>query len=136
MIKLLTLLGMLYLHIVDDYYLQGNSFLVSGKQKKWWKDNEPDHLYRKDYIIVLVEHAFSWTIAIMAIPALYMVIFEDHYYSPMNIIAFSILFIFNWFLHSCIDHAKANEKSINLITDQIIHVIQVICTWLLLIAFA
>lgn len=34
MIKLLTLLGMLYLHIVDDYYLQG--FLASAKQKEWW----------------------------------------------------------------------------------------------------
>lgn len=33
--KLYLLLGMLFLHIVDDYYLQG--WLASARQKSWWK---------------------------------------------------------------------------------------------------
>ena len=46
------LLGMLFLHIVDDYYLQG--FLASAKQKSWWEKNEPNKMYSKDYIIALL----------------------------------------------------------------------------------
>ena len=50
---------MLFCHIVDDYYLQG--WLASAKQKKWWEQNASNPLYKNDYIMALVEHAFSWT---------------------------------------------------------------------------
>ena len=53
---ILLLIGMLFFHIVDDYYLQG--FLASAKQKSWWEKNNPNPLYKNDYIIALVEHAF------------------------------------------------------------------------------
>ena len=67
--KLFLLLGMLFLHLVDDYYLQG--WLASAKQKSWWKKNSPDKLYSHDYIMALCEHAFSWTFMIMLIPAVF-----------------------------------------------------------------
>ena len=34
MIEIFMLLFMVFLHIVDDYYLQG--ILASMKQKQWW----------------------------------------------------------------------------------------------------
>ena len=45
MLKMFLLFAMLFLYIVDDYYLQG--ILASMKQKKWWKENAPDKLYEK-----------------------------------------------------------------------------------------
>lgn len=130
MIELLSLIGMLYLHIVDDYYLQG--FLASAKQKDWWKKNYPEELYKNDYIIALIEHAFSWTVAIMSIPAISLLYnYRDN--NIGNIVVFSTFFIFNWIVHFIIDNMKANEKSINLITDQTIHILQVFITWFLFI---
>ena len=34
---MINLLTMIFLHIVDDYYLQG--VLAKMKQRKWWEDN-------------------------------------------------------------------------------------------------
>ena len=44
-----------------------------------------------------------------------------------------VLLIVNLMIHMFVDNLKANEKKINLIQDQIIHVIQVIFTWWVLI---
>ena len=51
MAEILLLIGMLFCHIVDDYYLQG--FLASAKQKSWWEKNNPNPLYKNDYITKL-----------------------------------------------------------------------------------
>ena len=121
------LLGMLFLHIVDDYYLQG--FLASAKQKSWWEKNEPNKMYSKDYIIALCEHAFSWTFMIMLIPTIYGFFVEkDSYYSM-----YLCIFCLNWIVHCIVDNLKANKRMINLIIDQSFHILQVIFTWLILI---
>ena len=44
-----------------------------------------------------------------------------------------VLLIVNLMIHMFVDNLKANEKKINLIQDQIIHVIQIIFTWWILI---
>ena len=44
-------LTMIFLHIVDDYYLQG--ILAQMKQKKFWKEQAPDELYKYDYIVLI-----------------------------------------------------------------------------------
>ena len=44
--KIFILLLMIFLHIVDDYYLQG--WLASAKQKSYWEQNAPDKLYKYD----------------------------------------------------------------------------------------
>ena len=60
---------MIFMHIVDDYYLQG--ILASMKQRLWWKQRASEPTYRYDYIWALLMHAFSWTFMIM-LPPLYL----------------------------------------------------------------
>lgn len=124
--SILILLCMFFMHIVDDYYLQG--ILASMKQKSWWEKNAPDPLYKNDYKIALVEHAFSWTFMMMLPAIVYTAIT-----GTMLPIWFIVIFFFlNVTVHALVDNAKANEKTINLIQDQSIHFIQIICTWLAL----
>ena len=48
--KILFLLGMIFCHIIDDYYLQG--WLAFAKQKEWWTKNTPNPLYKYDYNLI------------------------------------------------------------------------------------
>lgn len=117
------LLWMIFMHIVDDYYLQG--WLASAKQKDYWAKNFPDKLYQKDYLAALVCHAFSWS---------FMINLPLVLYKYNNIIIGTVLV--NMIIHAFVDNLKANRKKINLIIDQSIHVIQIIntyCIYLLLI---
>ena len=123
MLKLLLLFAMLFLHIVDDYYLQG--ILASMKTEKMVEENAPDRLYEKDYLMALGEHAFSWTFMVMLIPAIYTLM---NHISGMNGCYFFV-FCFNWAVHFSIDNLKANDKMINLIQNQMIHIGQVVVTW-------
>lgn len=124
--KLIILLTMLFLHIVDDYYLQG--ILAQMKQKSWWKENAPDELYKNDYKVALLEHAFSWTFMIM-LPITITMIVQNNYINTIYI----TYFIINWILHAVIDHLKANRKIINLVVDQTCHIIQIVVTWIALV---
>ena len=117
--KGLILIGMILCHIIDDYYLQG--ILASMKQKEWWQTNAPNPLYKYDYLVALFMHSFSWTCSIMLVPTLYVLIAGGSWYP--------ILFIGNVILHMMVDDLKANQKKINLITDQTIHLLQIIWTW-------
>lgn len=114
---------MLFYHIVDDYYLQG--ILANMKQKQWWEENAPAALYKYDYIMALIEHAFSWAFMIMLPIMVFM-----WYYHCVNFIFYTICFCLNWAIHAIVDNTKANERKINLIVDQIIHIIQIFITWL------
>lgn len=125
--KILLLLAMIFLHIVDDYYLQG--WLASAKQKSWWKQNAPGNLYKHDYLMALFMHSFSWSFMIMLIPSLY--ILKD--YTINIVIEIIFAFICNVFIHMITDNKKANLKEINLIQDQLIHLAQIIITWIYLI---
>ena len=122
----LILLCMFFMHIVDDYYLQG--ILASMKQKSWWEKNAPDPLYKNDYKIALIEHAFSWTFMMMLPAIVYTAIIG----TMLPVWFIVVFFILNVTIHALVDNAKANEKTINLIQDQSIHFIQIICTWLAL----
>ena len=113
---------MLFAHLVDDYYLQG--WLASAKQKKWWAQNAPDKLYKRDYIMALVCHALSWSIMTF-LPILI--------YSLCNHIDLNWFYLalpINLIIHAVVDDLKANKLKINLIIDQSIHFIQIIATWL------
>lgn len=125
--KLYLLLVMIFLHLVDDYYLQG--ILASMKQKSWWEKNAPDKIYNKDYIIALLEHAFSWTFMVMIVPVVY--VYKTTTYNVPSLLPY--IFICNWLIHAYIDNLKANKHAINLIQDQSIHLVQIIITWILLI---
>lgn len=117
--KVFIFLLMIFLHIVDDYYLQG--WLASAKQKRYWEENAPDAMYKYDYIWALIMHSFSWTFMIM----LPVILFAEY-----NIDTFITVFIGNIFFHGITDNCKANEKKINLWQDQLIHMMQIIGTYL------
>lgn len=113
-----TLLLMIFLHIVDDYYLQG--VLANMKQKQWWQDNAPASLYRYDYITALIMHSMSWAFMIMLPIAIKM--------------SFDVggLFVGAWvvnvIIHGVVDDLKANKHKINLIQDQSVHMVQIVLT--------
>ena len=119
----MELLLMIFMHIVDDYYLQG--WLASAKQKSWWEKNAPQELYEYDYLWALIMHSFSWTFMIM-LPIMYILKFELS-------LSFYIAFILNVIGHARVDDLKANKKEINLIQDQIIHMMQIIATWMIFV---
>ena len=99
----MILLTMIFLHIVDDYVLQG--ILAQLKQKKFWENNAPEEMYKYDYIWALIMHSFSWTFMIM----LPVVLFAKN----IDYIHFFILVILNLVTHALTDNLKANLKKIN-----------------------
>lgn len=123
--KGLILIAMIFCHIVDDYYLQG--WLASAKQKEWWQTNAPNSLYKYDYIMALFMHSFSWTCSIMIIPTIYIMMGNGELYPAL------IIFIINVMIHMFVDNLKANEKLINLVTDQCLHLCQIFLTWFYLV---
>ena len=127
MSKLLILLIMIFMHIVDDYYLQG--WLASAKQKSWWEQNAPDELYRNDYLMALFMHGFSWAFMVMFVPSVYMIMNTP--LDRINLISLFIIILFaiNLILHAIIDNSKANLKHINLVQDQLMHLSQIVVTW-------
>lgn len=119
--KLFILFVMIFAHIVDDYYLQ--RILASLKQKSWWEKQENyKPLYKYDYIVALIMHAFSWSFMI-SLPTLY--------FGFTKWIMVAILL--NTIIHGIVDDLKANKGKINLIIDQSIHIVQVVITWILLV---
>lgn len=120
---IIILLSMVFFHIVDDYYLQG--WLASAKQKSWWEKNAPEKMYRNDYMIALIMHSFSWSFMIM-LPVLLYIILSGNVLREWLV----ILYFANMSIHGIVDDLKANKRQINLMQDQITHLIQIIMTWI------
>ena len=122
-ISIFILLSMIFLHIIDDYKLQG--ILASMKQKKWWEGQSGyKPLYEYDYIPALIEHSFSWTFMIMLPIAISL---------KFNIGWWAIAYIVNMAIHAFVDNLKANKFKINLVIDQSIHIVQIVVTWMIFI---
>ena len=119
------LILMLFLHIVDDYYLQAVGVLAKMKQQSWWEKEAPQKMYRYDYLVALLMHSFSWAFMVMLPISAYL----D--WNPPAL--FYILFTVNVLVHGIVDHIKANLLKINLIVDQTIHMVQIVVTYLILI---
>lgn len=124
--NIFILLSMLFMHIVDDYYLQG--ILASMKQKAWWKKQESyTDTYKYDYIVALIMHSFSWAFMIMMPIAISM---------SWNVtIGFAVVMLANAAIHCIVDDLKANKMKINLVQDQSIHMAQIIVTFVLFLIF-
>lgn len=120
--RLILLFAMIWFHIADDYYLQG--ILSSFKQKSYWKDL-PDK-YKYDYKIALLEHSFSNTFMIH-IPIFYCYI-KGYVY--MDVIRLINSFIVTVIIHYNVDDIKINYSKINLVTDQILHIINILAVWI------
>lgn len=108
---------MFILHCIDDFCLQTH-WLSNGKQKLWWEKVAPDEKYKYDYIIALLIHAFEWS-AMISIPLIFM---------GLSPILLGIIFIVNGLIHAYVDDLKANKHKLNLIQDQLIHIVQLIIT--------
>lgn len=126
----LILIEMLFLHCFADYHLQG--ILASMKQKEWWLKQAPNIVefnksqYKNDYKAALIVHAFEWSFIVL-IPMLY-----ECYKTPVySIIGYVTLLIANIYFHYMVDDGKANKKTLNLIEDQILHIGQIIFSWLM-----
>lgn len=120
---------MIFLHIVDDYYLQGR--LASAKQKSYWEQNAPDELYKHDYIMALLMHSFSWAFMIMVVPSVYTLINTTNTNNVSLVIA--LFFLINLCIHMVVDNSKANLKKINLVQDQLCHLVQILITWVVFV---
>lgn len=116
----IVLFSMIFFHILDDFCLQG--IMASMKQKSWWQKDPigSQPKYKNDYIAALFAHSFSWAFMIM-IPV--MICGQWDW----------LVLIANMFTHAAIDDAKANKFQINLIQDQICHLIQILMTWFVLV---
>ena len=119
-ILVLMLLG----HLVTDYTLQG--WLADGKQKSWWRkvfggheDSVPNK-YKNDYKAALACHALYWSIFICA-----------PFYASSWFLAAVVL---NTVVHAIVDDLKANQFKINLIQDQLLHLVQILLTLGIMIA--
>ena len=117
--RLFVAMAMIFLHICDDFCLQ-TSWLATGKQKEWWEKVAPDKMYRYDYIAALVIHSFSWSFLMMLPIAIYRRFDLDWLY-------FAFLFT-NATIHGLVDNEKANRKKLNLIEDQLFHLLQIVIT--------
>lgn len=124
--NIFILLSMLFMHIVDDYYLQG--ILASMKQKAWWKKQESyKDFYKYDYIVALIMHSFSWAFMVM-MPIAFVMSFSIT-------IGFAVVILINTIVHCIVDNLKANKMKINLVQDQSIHVGQIVATFVLFLVF-
>ena len=115
---------MILCHIIDDFVLQPIC-LSKLKQKDWWFDNIKEYkkyeLYKNDYKMALLIHVLSWSIMIH-LPLMFI---------KVNEIVLTISIIINCIIHYIVDDLKANKYKINLITDQSIHLIQIILIYLM-----
>ena len=127
-------LSMVFLHIVDDFYLQPG-ILSNMKQKIWWEKNVDEnmiHKYKYDYIVALIIHALSWSIMIHIPWIVYYMANQYPKQDPKSQYIILISVIENAIIHAIIDNEKANKFTINLIVDQSLHFIQIVITCIIM----
>lgn len=153
----LTLLFMILLHIYEDFHLQGK--MANMKQKTWWLHEVQDTVidtdrrmgvqtdvrdpryigfvdwkmskYGGDYIPVLFLHGFEWAMFIHIPIMVSYILYTNVFLSDMFLTLLCASIILNMLIHVVVDHEKANRMSINLIADQLIHLIQIMATFIL-----
>lgn len=115
-------------HIIADFNLQG--LLAKWKQKKEWYlecsrsgIQEPEKSkYKYDWLICLIAHAFMWSV-ITYLPLLPAICYTP---SKAEVTAMYVaIIITNTIVHAYIDHLKCNEFRLNLLGDQLLHILQI-----------
>lgn len=122
----LLMLG-IWCHVIDDYVLQAPC-LGNLKQRDWWRKLIGTDFHRSgyshDYVMALMMHAASWSCSIL-LPMLWWTV---HNGLQIDSSFFWTAFCVNTLVHAFTDNMKANELSINLITDQAVHLAQITLT--------
>ena len=114
-------IAMVLLHLLDDFWLQP-TLLNKLKQKTYW-DGYRESRYRNDWIAGLICHAVEWSSMIM-LPWLFV---ECNEWLLVG------LWIMNAVIHGVVDHLKCNVGVISLNLDQIIHLVQIVISFVLMI---
>lgn len=125
MSKAFVILAMIFCHILDDFVLQP-VILSKLKQKSFWEKEAPEKIYEKDYIMALIMHAASWAFLMMLPIAIF--------FSFNVSIEYIVMFLLNTIIHAVIDNEKANHHRLNLIQDQMMHLIQIGLTVIVLLS--
>lgn len=122
---------MVLCHIIDDFVLQPIC-LSKLKQKSYWNDLIREYTangintkkYSNDYYAGLIVHSLSWSIMIM-LPIMFML--------PISGLLLIGCIIINMIVHAYIDDLKANKYKINLIEDQLTHLLQIWVTFIIVV---
>ena len=118
----------LVMHIIADYMLQ-TDLMAKAKQRKWWKDNYPDPMYRFDWFIILALHSFEWSFCVM-LPAVVCKIMQCGH--STDLVALTLVLLgFNTMIHMFVDNLKANKLAISLLEDQAWHFAQIVVTFII-----
>lgn len=131
-LELLTLIIMFFLHVIEDFHLQGK--LANFKQRGWVKhevDKEGSRVYTErckyDYLVGLCYHSFEWSFCI----SLPLLVWTFTLYTELFGCYFVLLGV-NSLLHGIVDNMKCNlfgKWQLTLVQDQVIHLVQIIMTW-------
>ena len=115
-------LSMIFMQIINDFLLQG--ILAGMKQKEWWKKQDGyEEMYKYDYIVALIMHSFSWVFMMMLPIAIA---------TRFNVgLIYYIGVLVNAVIHCFVDDLKANKKKISLMDDQLLHMMQILATYIL-----
>ncbi len=115
---ILALTLMILGHLIADHTLQ-QGWLWQAKRKDYWADKGDK--FRHDYIAALACHCAMWGILVF----LPLTFFSE------ELGLFWLALPINIAIHYVVDDLKANRKAINLWQDQLIHLIQILATWVL-----
>lgn len=128
---------MIFFHTIADFNLQ-TDFMARYKQRRSWLDDEIGRTkkYKNDYKMCLLVHSFSWAFFIhipIFIYAGFMYYVSPAYLLDQNelvglVIIFILSMYFNTRVHYIIDDMKANQLAINLVQDQVFHLLQMLLT--------
>ena len=129
MYNCLLLMTMIFFHIIEDFKTQG--ILAKMKQKSFYDEYRYKvNMYRYDYIAALLAHAFSWAFMVHIPVITYLILMGKWSTFESAWVAYLIFFIMHMLIHTFVDHLKANVYFINLIEDQIIHILQIFFIWI------
>lgn len=109
---------MILCHIIEDFHIQG--VMADMKQTSFW--NPYGEKYANDWKPVIILHGIEWAM-LTSMPCLVMSWFDVPMWFVLVIVAMGLL-------HAYIDHLKANVGKINLITDQTLHMSQIMIIYL------
>ena len=123
----LLLMACLYMHVLDDFVLQ-KATLCDLKQKDWWRKLVGPEFeksrYSHDYVMALFIHAGQCSLG-MLLPIALFQLFKG---MPVDVLFLWMAFCVNTCVHAFVDNLKANEFAINLIEDQMAHIVQIVVT--------
>ena len=128
---LMVLFAMIFLHCFADYTLQG--CLADLKQKRWWiKETHGIPKYANDYKMALAVHSFEWSFMIMLPALIFMFVTQTTFswHGLIETLVYMLMLAANTLFHYTIDDMKANDRTINLVQDQLWHLGQIGLTWI------